>query len=109
MPAIRTSAEALALAAVRGHGAELPVLVQHVVLAEALGQLAGLGVAQPDPVPGPQLVRCRAADRRLDLARALGPGEAQAGRQVRTGQPVRGAGAGGDVAAREQRGQAGTW
>jgi hypothetical protein len=33
----RSLAETLALAPVRGHGAELAVLVQHVVIAEALG------------------------------------------------------------------------
>src|SRR5215831_12290196 len=97
-------AEALAFAAVGGNGAELPVLVEHVIVAEALGELAGLGVAQPDPVARPQLPGGRAADRRLNLAGALGPDEAEAGRQVRPRQPVRGAGARGNVAAGEQRG-----
>src|SRR5262245_10771016 len=67
-PATRRLAEALAFAAIGGNGAELPVLVEYVIVAEALGQLAGLGVAEPDPVARPQLPGGRAADRRLDLA-----------------------------------------
>lgn len=45
--------EALALAPVRRHFRDLAVVVDHVVLAEALGEFAGLGVAQPDPVADP--------------------------------------------------------
>jgi hypothetical protein len=63
--------------------------MEHVVAAEALGQLARLGVPHPDPVAGRQRVRGRALHGRLDLARALGTGQAQAGRQRGTGQPVR--------------------
>jgi len=47
--------EALALAAVRRLGPDLPVVVDHVVGQETLGEFAGLGVAQPDPVAGPQV------------------------------------------------------
>ena len=63
-----------------------------MVLTEALGEFAGLGVAQPDPVAGPQVPGGRAAHRRLDLAGALDAGEAEAGgrygRGSRSGVPV---------------------
>ena len=92
IPAPRRLAEALALAAVRGNRGDPAVLVEHVIVTEALGELAGLGVAQPDPVAGPQLPGRRAAHRRLDLAGALGAGEAEAGgrcgRGSRSGVPL---------------------
>jgi hypothetical protein len=49
---VTTSAEALALAPVGGHGGGSLVAEDHVVFREALGKLAGLGVAQPDTVAG---------------------------------------------------------
>ena len=78
--------------------------MNHVVRTEALGEFAGLGVPQPDPAAGLQVPGGRAAHRRLDLTGALDAGEAEARGQVRPRQSVRGAGAGGDVAAAEQRG-----
>src|SRR5260370_10982852 len=76
---VTASAEALALAPVGRDGRD-PVAAEHVVVGEALGQLAGLGVAQPDAVAGAQPVRRGTPHRGLDLARALDPGQAPPGR-----------------------------
>ena len=42
--------EALPFAAVGGHGALHGVTGEHVIVGEAFGHLAGLGVPEPDPV-----------------------------------------------------------
>src|SRR5260370_3390639 len=76
---VTASAEALALAPVGRDGRD-PVAAEHVVVGEALGQLAGLGVAQPDAVAGTHPVGGGAPHRGLDLAGALYAGQGQAAR-----------------------------
>src|ERR1700676_2275997 len=99
-------AEALGLAPVGRHRGDLAVAIEYLILTETLGELAGLGVPQPDPVSGCQRPGRGSAHRRLDLPGALDAGQAEPGGQVRPGQPVRGPGARGHVAAGEQRGGA---
>src|ERR1700742_4379738 len=61
------SAEALALTAVGRHRAGRSVVLDQVVLIEPFGQLAGLGVPQPHPVPDPQRGGRASPDRGLHL------------------------------------------
>src|SRR5580658_9961304 len=103
------SAEGLALAAVGRHGGDPVVVVEHVVLGEALGEFAGLGVPEPYPVARCQPLGGGTADRRLDLAGPFDADEAEPFWQVGPRQPVRRAGAGGDVPAREQGGDVRAW
>src|SRR6201996_2075118 len=81
------SAEALTFTAVGRHRASRSVVLDQVVLVEPLGQLARLGVPQPHPVPPPQCGGRGPAHRSLHLARALGAGQLQPGRQIRLWAP----------------------
>src|SRR5215469_1278045 len=74
-PAATASSKALSFPAVGRHASRAGRTgLDHVVLGEALGELAALGVPQPDPVADPERVRRDAYHRRLDLARALDAG-----------------------------------
>src|ERR1700761_1264154 len=80
------SAEALAFTPVGGHRAGRGPVLDQVVVVEPLGQLARLGVPQPDPVPHPQPAGQGAQHRGLHLPGTLGAG------QLQPGGPVRGRG-----------------
>src|ERR1700761_5341109 len=84
----RRSAEALALTPVGGHRAGRGPVLDQVVVVEPLGQLARLGVPEPDPVPDPQPPGDGAQHRGLDLPGPLGAGQLEPGRPVRRGRAV---------------------
>src|SRR5712672_1198594 len=93
------SAEALALPAVGRYRTRRGAVLDQVVLGEALRELTGLGVAQPDAIADAQAGRRRAEHRGLDLTGALGGGQLEPGGQVRGRQAIRAGRAGGRVAA----------
>src|SRR3954451_11926458 len=67
------SEERLSLAAIGRRAADETIPGEQVQSAEALAELAGLRVAQPDAVADPQPARRRIGQRRLLLAGALAP------------------------------------
>src|SRR5579872_5852060 len=79
-------------------------IVNQVVVGEPFGQLAALGVPQPDPVADAEPVGGRAGHGSLHLTCTLDLGQLQSRGPERRGQPVRRPGAGGDVPAAEQGG-----
>src|SRR5215207_3668707 len=81
-----SSQEALPLAAVGRHRLDDAVALDQVELVEALAQLAGLRVAEPDAAADAQPVGGGAEQRRLHLAGTLPPVEPQAGREHRSRQ-----------------------
>src|SRR5262249_40938949 len=97
----------LALAAVGGDYVDDFVALDEVEGAEALAQLAGLGVAEVGTVADRKARRRAAEQRGLHLAGALLCVQSQPRRQPRGGQPRRVAAAGGEVAAAERGGDAG--